>query len=326
MAQPVDGSPEWHDFRRKGLGGSDLAAIAARRLGFHSHGSEWEVYLSKIGKIEDEETDSYRARYGRAVEFAVCKEWAKDIGAVFIHHDIHTEYDVRAFWEDFALALKDGRDFVYWKPPSIVHPEHPILRGNPDALAVIDGVIYLVEIKTTGIENRWEWEDEPPARVLIQGTYYGHILRALGVQVEGVISLCEINHDPPIEHRTPYAPGLGHALEKIALRWWRERIEGGVAPPLDGSGAADKFIDANKTRTLDEELDDDEGLIADYYVANEAKQQAEYDLNVIKQKIKQKLSGAAVLRGEAFGKKCKVTNKPDKNGKVSMRAYPPRKP
>lgn len=322
---PIDGSPEWHRQRALGLGGSDIAVIAAKPMGFHSHGSEWEVYLAKTGKLDDRE-DNFRMRYGRAVEYAIAKEWAKDIGATFVEEGARLEpyfdYDIVSAMS----VVKGDSKIVFWKPPTLVHPGNPIIRGNPDSLATIDRKLWLVTIKTTGIENRWEWENEPPARVIVQDTYYAYILESLGFQVEGIISLCEINHDPPIEHRTKYDPKFGRALGKIASRWWRERIVEGIPPDLDGSKAADIFIESKATRAADEEVQDDEDLIAAYYDANEAAKIADYQLGVIKQKIKVKLSGADVLTGRVGAKNCKITHKADKNGKVSMRAYPPRKP
>lgn len=311
-----DRSEEWHDFRAKGIGGSDIATIASKPLGYYVHGSEWETYLSKTGQLETFE-DSYRARYGRAVEKAVLECWAEDQELEFIDAAFLDDVDK---WTDPA-SRDDG---VYYQPPCIVHPDFPYLRGNPDALAIIGGEIYVVEIKTTGIENRWEWEDEAPPRVVVQSMFYAGILADLSVPVKGIIALCEINHDPPIEHRIPYDGKMAAGLFNIAREWWTKYVEGDETPELDGSKAAGMYLDSKPTRKAGETVEDDEGLIEEYYAKKADKEFAEYELNVAKQKIQAKLSGADELTGKVKGKDVKVTYKANKNGRRSMRSQPPR--
>lgn len=327
MAIPKDGSAEWLEWRKAGIGGSDLATIASRPLNYFAHGSEWEVYLSKKGDLQVE--DNFRMKYGRAVEALIGRMWAESRGLRFDFVDVDQFEAGGASWG--AADFRDFAGCVLWKPPVVVDPANPHRRGTPDGL-VIDypadeggtPPVDVVEVKTTGIENAWEWAKEPPPRVQVQGFYYAHLLVLNGVDVRNVVFLCEINHNPPIEFVLPYDPQFGAALAKIADDWWSKYIVGDATPDLDGSKAADGYIDAKATRKPDDEVQGDEELFREYYTTKKAKDAAEHAHNVAKQKAKLALDGADVISGTLDGVDVKLTNRADKNGKRAMKSFPTR--
>ena len=66
---------EWLDARRNGIGGSDASAI----LGLNPYSSPLKVYLDKIGKGEEQETNE-AMRQGTDLEPYVAERFTKETG------------------------------------------------------------------------------------------------------------------------------------------------------------------------------------------------------------------------------------------------------
>uniref|UniRef100_UPI00193103D1 YqaJ viral recombinase family protein n=1 Tax=Caenibacillus caldisaponilyticus TaxID=1674942 RepID=UPI00193103D1 len=66
---------EWLRERRKGIGGSDAAAI----LGLNKWKSPIQVYMEKIGEIESD-VSSEAAYWGHVLEDVVAREFSKRTG------------------------------------------------------------------------------------------------------------------------------------------------------------------------------------------------------------------------------------------------------
>lgn len=66
---------EWLEARRKGIGGSDVAAI----LGLSRYGSQYTVWADKLGKLESK-PDSEAMRIGRDMEGYVAKRFSEATG------------------------------------------------------------------------------------------------------------------------------------------------------------------------------------------------------------------------------------------------------
>lgn len=282
----TNGSDAWHAFRRQGIGGSSLATIAGPLLGFRSYGSPWDVWAYITGHAKPERVTGWRARYGNAVEEAIARLWAEEKGVDFMHVKTHGTH--------FYAALRSGvlKDGLYYHPAPLVHPEIPWARCNPDSFLILDGLLWVVEIKTTGIEFRHEWKERAPARVRVQGEYYAGISRACGLDVAGTLYLCEINHDEPIEHFDAFDPEFFGNLMTIAGEWWARHIVGNEPPPFDGSKTADNWLDElfgeDPRGIILKEGDDVEvtALAIDFLKAYTVSKDAEHAVKVAKQKFK----------------------------------------
>jgi len=121
---------DWLDYRRTGIGGSDLAAI----MGLSGFGTARDIYYSKISELDAVDTDDenwFAKEYGNALEPLAVKTFEKmyDLDAFVVHkmfrHPVH----------EFMIADVDG--FV-----------------NEDA-----GSISILECKSTGTFNREAWEN-----------------------------------------------------------------------------------------------------------------------------------------------------------------------
>ena len=90
---------DWLLDRRKGIGGSDVAAI----MGLNKWKSAYQIWLEKTGQVGLSESDSEPAYWGTVLEEVVAKEFA-----------VRTGKKVRRRNQVFE------------------HPEYPFLRANID--------------------------------------------------------------------------------------------------------------------------------------------------------------------------------------------------
>lgn len=128
---------DWLGVRRRGIGGSDIAAIA----GLSPWRSPMAVYLEKIGEIPDKE-ESEAMYWGTKLEDVVADEFAKRTG------------------------LKVAR-----KNAILQHPEYPWMLANIDRRIV--GQKVGLECKTTSAYGKDNWaEDKVPDMYLLQCQWY----------------------------------------------------------------------------------------------------------------------------------------------------------
>ena len=127
---------EWLKWRKKGIGGSDAAAIA----GLNPWKSPIAVYLDKIGETEPIE-DNERMRIGRDLEDYVAKRFVE------------------------ATGMKVRRINAI-----LQHSEYPFILANVDRLIV--GKKEGLECKVTNSYAKKEWEDEIPIYYEIQCHHY----------------------------------------------------------------------------------------------------------------------------------------------------------
>jgi putative phage-type endonuclease len=120
-----DSSPEWHEARAAGIGGSDVAAI----LGL----SKWESPLSlwgkKSGRIESQIEETEAMEWGKLLEDVILEKF----------HVKHPELEIFA------------------KPGTFSHRDRDWQRANPDALAYnpVSKEWFVIEIKTAAYEDEW---------------------------------------------------------------------------------------------------------------------------------------------------------------------------
>lgn len=130
------GTDDWHERRTRGIGASEIAAVA----GLSKWATPLDVYLRKTGQFDDR-GDNRAMRVGRSLEPVVIREFCEETG------------------EDVAL----------YPCPMLAHPEHPFLLATPDA-DLVSG--RLCEAKTASLRSLSEWgppgSDEIPDAYLIQ--------------------------------------------------------------------------------------------------------------------------------------------------------------
>ncbi len=138
LANTLDMSREqWLELRRKGLGGSDAAAI----VGLDRYRSAFDVYADKIG-LKEEQPDNEAMRQGRDLE----------------------NYVAQRFME--ATGKKVRR-----RNAILQHPEYPFMTANIDRRVVRENAG--LECKTTSILNKTKFaQGEFPANHYVQCMHY----------------------------------------------------------------------------------------------------------------------------------------------------------
>lgn len=132
---------QWLQDRRKGIGGSDAAAV----LGVSPWATPLDVYLDKIGEGEDRQTEAMR--FGTLLEPIVRAEYQRRTG-----------FDVR-----HSPALQ------------FVSEAHPFMRASLDGIAKPQGgASRVLEIKTARSAEGWgdEGTDDIPIHYTAQVQHY----------------------------------------------------------------------------------------------------------------------------------------------------------
>ena len=128
------GSAEWLDVRRQGIGGSDVAAV----LGMNPYRSPLDVWLSKT-RDEDTFTGNERTEWGSRLEPVVREHYAAQ----------HPRW-----WVDEV-------------PGVLAHPDVPIAQASLDGLVNAKEGQHGLEVKCTA--QSW---DRPPDYYLMQVLWY----------------------------------------------------------------------------------------------------------------------------------------------------------
>jgi putative phage-type endonuclease len=115
-------SPEWHELRASGIGGSDIAAICQTS----PWTSPFALWAKKTGRIEDTVGASEAAEWGNILEPVILDQFEKRSGLT-VHRDVGT-----------------------W-----AHQDRPWQLANPDAIWEDDGKFGIVEVKTSRYEDDW---------------------------------------------------------------------------------------------------------------------------------------------------------------------------
>ena len=138
---------EWLEQRKNGIGGSDAGTV----LGVNKYKSNVELWLEKTGQSEPEDiSDKPAVKFGKFAEQHLRELFKQDFP------------DYQVDYHEFWMYQNDKYPFIY-----------ATLDGE---LTAPDGSKGILEIKTTTIQNKsqWdEWEDKIP------NSYYAQVLHQL---------------------------------------------------------------------------------------------------------------------------------------------------
>ena len=138
---------EWLEQRKCGIGGSDAGTV----LGVNKYKSNVELWLEKTGQSEPEDiSDKPAVKFGKFAEQHLRELFKQDFP------------DYQVDYHEFWMYQNDKYPFIY-----------ATLDGE---LIAPDGSKGILEIKTTTIQNKsqWdEWEDKIP------DSYYAQVLHQL---------------------------------------------------------------------------------------------------------------------------------------------------
>ncbi len=139
----------WLQKRKKGIGGSELAAI----IGLSPFSGPIDIWNNKRG-VGDKFTPTEQMRWGNLLEYSIAKEWNK---------------------RNSCYKMIGGE--------LIIHPDESWMRGTPDFLLfendLHNGPTAILEIKNTSVfaKGYWGTDEDPkvPVNYVIQGQWYLHL-------------------------------------------------------------------------------------------------------------------------------------------------------
>jgi putative phage-type endonuclease len=208
---------EWLQARRKGIGGSDAAAIA----GLNKWKSPVAVYLEKIGQAPEEKVNNEAAYWGTMLEDVVAQEFTKRTG------------------------LKVRR-----RNAILQHPEHSFMLTNVDRFIV--GEKTGLECKTASEYLKEEWKDnEVPAQYLLQCQHY---MAVTGFDSWWIAVL--IGGNKFVYKKIERDEDIIEYLIQIESDFWNKHVIPRVPPAFDGSDASSDLLkDLYPTAKFDEEIE-----------------------------------------------------------------------
>ncbi len=176
---------EWHDERRQGIGGSDVAAA----LGVSPWKTQLELWGEKTGLVPDDFDWNEFTYWGEALEELVRTRYEQD----------HSEHRI----------LGDGAS---------MHKDHPCLRANVDGLIYDrndgDSCLGIWEAKTASTEFT-----EVPVHYQLQVQHYMHVYD-LPYAIISVLFHGNLYKEFAIERDPKYAVILVPQLLNFWQRWW----------------------------------------------------------------------------------------------------------
>lgn len=271
---------EWLRERTKGIGGSDASVV----LGLNKYKTPFELWLEKTGQVNVEDSGGEAAYFGTLLEDLVAKEFEKRTGK-----------KVRR--NNFILH----------------HPEHDFIIANIDRKVV--GEKALLECKTANAFLAKDWESEDvPAPYLVQVQHYlgvtGYDKAYIAVLVGGQKFIWkEIERDDE----------LIDMIFEEEKHFWNHHVLGNVPPALDGSSAAEKYLNERYQKTDPDKVVDlsfsYKEKLDNYFELKQQEKELKALIKQIENELKQELQDAEI----GITKGYQVTWKPITQNRVDSK-------
>ena len=206
VGQFEDGSPQWHEARTKGIGGSEIASI----LGINSFTSRYVLWMQKAGIIPRNEDYNPLFEWGHRLEPVILQKFA----------EAHPEYDV----------LPGGS----WR-----NKDRDYQLANPDGLLVSreTGEYEILEIKTSMTGVGWgPGPNDIPAKYVAQVRWYLDTFGFTSAHIVVLIGLGDYR-----EYRIYADPAKTAEMHDAAAAFtWS--LQTNTPPPIDGGEDTYTFL------------------------------------------------------------------------------------
>lgn len=254
---------EWLELRKKGIGGSDAAAI----VGLDRYRSPFDVYAEKIG-LKPEQPDNEAMRQGRDLE----------------------QYVAERFMEATGKKVR-RRNAV------LQHPEHHWMLANIDRWVV--GENAGLECKTTSVLNRAKFsQGEFPPNYYVQCMHYMAVTGAERWYL-AVLVLNKAFHVFTIERDEAEI----NALIEAEKDFWGNHVLKQIPPAPDGSEATSEVIKHLFPEAREREevaLYGHEEKIQQYLELDARVKELTQERDAIKQELQLALADAEIGRAQGY--------------------------
>lgn len=209
-------TPEWHELRKSGLGGSDVAAV----VGVSKWTSAYALWAKKSGLIPDDFGDSEAMEWGRILEPVIREKFASK----------HPEWRVLNAKATFKSK------------------EHEWMLANVDGFVVFeDGSTGILEIKTAAYED--DWVNGVP---LYYQTQVRHYLRVFGLK-RAIVAV--LFHGNAYREFEVVADEFIDAADFDMLEKFWHGVQNGLAPDWEGSTSTYEAVRAMHPDIVDETVE-----------------------------------------------------------------------
>lgn len=249
---------EWLNFRKKGIGGSDIASI----LGLNPYRSSLALYFEKVTDEIKPQEENIAAELGLELEPFLARKFEK--------------------W----IKKNEGLDIVLEREPYILqHPQYEYMLVNLDRKFIHPIKGYTpVELKTTSEFNRSNWEeDELPDSYYIQVQWQLLITRAKQAYIAYLIGNRKFNAKEIIRNDE-----VIDRLLAAAQNFWENHIIPRVPPAPDGSPSSEEILKKMYPKEEESKVIDLPDLTEDYILYKDYAEQEKLidaQIKAIKQKI-----------------------------------------
>lgn len=195
----------WHEIRRKGIGGSDVACLFG--LGFEGR-SAFTLYQEKRGELPPQ-PDNWHMRRGRAMEPEIRQHYRQQTG-----RPVETPEGV------------------------FIHPRYKHMLANLDGIVSEVGGGRLLEVKTARMRNGWgdPGTDQIPEPYLLQVQHY---LCVMGFPVADIC--VSFGFDEPELFHVEADPEIHEMLIEAEQSFWDNVQAGNPPDPGSAEEASRKF-------------------------------------------------------------------------------------
>ncbi len=254
---------QWLELRKKGIGGSDAAAI----VGLNRWRSAFDVYADKLG-LKPEIPDNEAMRQGRDLE----------------------QYVSERFME--ATGKKVRR-----RNAMLQHPEHTFMTANVDRWVV--GENAGLECKTTSVLNKYKFsKGEFPPNYYVQCMHYMAVTGADRWYL-AVLVLNKAFHVFVIERDEAEI----QALIEAEKSFWYDHVQRQIPPAPDGSEATSELIKQlfpEARERAEVALFGYEDKIQQYLTLDAQVKELEQERDKIKQELQLALADSEIGRAQGY--------------------------
>jgi putative phage-type endonuclease len=214
--------------RAEGLGSSEISAV----IGVSPHQTAFDLYCLKTGLVAPKPA-TLAQEIGHALEDPIAQLYLRRMRAAAI---------VRPREVITGLVADD----------TTAHPEHPWALATPDRFAVYGTFAegHLVEIKNVGGWMTREWgedgTDDVPLHYLAQCTWQMGVTGVHRCDLVALLGGSDLRVYP-----LAFDAELFARLLAAGRRFWFDHVRARVAPPIDGSDSARRYLDARYPRAAD---------------------------------------------------------------------------
>jgi len=242
-----NGSPEWHELRKTGIGGSDIAAA----VGCSPWTSQFALWAKKTGRIDDSFTVGEAAEWGNRLESVVLDKFEEE----------HPEL------------------YVYRNPGTWANNDRGWQLANPDALAfnADKQSWHIIEVKTSRYED--DWTDGVPRYYQTQVQWYAQTFG-----LDSTIFVAALFAGSKYREFQVASDFVEQGINLATVEVFREYLEQDKQPDFDGATSTLETV--RQMHPMIDDSDCELGTLGQYYfIAVGEFAAAEKKLNEMKARV-----------------------------------------